>query len=125
MYTLFESFQSCFLINFPCQHIFFIDLLSTREPILLTTEKIPDEMYWQRCCRDLLSGYDASRHGGSYKRLFLEKHLQSCIEKFVPQQTDLYDIKDILGAMEPFIKRLEITELLPPTLMLVIGSKSV
>ena len=59
------------------------------------------------------------RHGGSYKRLFLEKHLQSCIEKFIPQQTDLFDIKDLLGVMEPYIKRLEVTELLPPTLILV------
>lgn len=78
-------------------------------------------MYWQRCCQDLLYTYDASRHGGSYKRLFLEKHLQSCIEKFVPQQTDMFDIKDLLNVMEPYIKRLEITELLPPTIMLYPG----
>ena len=93
--------------------------MSTQEPILLTAEKIPDEIYWQRCCQDLLTSYDSSRHGGSYKRLFLEKHLQSCIEKFVPQQTDLFDIKDLLQVMEPYIKRLEVTELLPPTLILV------
>ena len=68
---------------------------------------------------DHLRTYDNSKHGGSYKRLFLEKHLQDCIEKFVPQQTDLFDIKDLLGVMEPFIKRLEITELLPPELLLV------
>ena len=94
-------------------------MLSTQEPILLTAEKIPDEIYWQRCCQDLLTSYDSARHGGSYKRLFLEKHLQSCIEKFIPQQTDLFDIKDLLGVMEPYIKRLEVTELLPPTLILV------
>ena len=103
----------------PCINIFFSDLLSTQEPILLTAEKIPDEIYWQRCCQDLLTSYDSARHGGSYKRLFLEKHLQSCIEKFIPQQTDLFDIKDLLGVMEPYIKRLEVTELLPPTLILV------
>ena len=100
-------------------YFIFSDLLSTQEPILLTAEKIPDEIYWQRCCQDLLTSYDSSRHGGSYKRLFLEKHLQSCIEKFIPQQTDLFDIKDLLGVMEPYIKRLEVTELLPPTLILV------
>ena len=94
-------------------------MLSTNEPILLTAEKISDELYWKRCCIDHLSTYDNSKHGGSYKRLFLEKHLQECIEKFVPQQTDLFDIKDLLGVMEPFIKRLEITELLPPELLLV------
>ena len=97
----------------------FLNLLSTNEPILLTAEKISDELYWKRCCIDHLISYDNSKHGGSYKRLFLEKHLQSCIEAFVPQQTDLFDIKDLLGVMEPFIKRLEITELLPPELLLV------
>ena len=43
----------------------------------------------------------------------------SAIEQFVPQQTDLFDIKDLLNVMEPYIKRLEITELLPPTLLIV------
>ena len=108
-----------FIVSDLIYTFFFSDLLSTQEPILLTAEKIPDEIYWQRCCQDLLTSYDSSRHGGSYKRLFLEKHLQSCIEKFIPQQTDLFDIKDLLGVMEPYIKRLEVTELLPPTLILV------
>ena len=85
----------------------------------MTAEKIPDEIYWQRCCEDILPASDASKHGGSYKRLFLEKHLQQCIEKFIPQQTDLFDIKDLLGVLEPYIKRLEVTELLPPTLLVV------
>ena len=39
----------------------FSDLLSTQEPILLTAEKIPDEIYWQRCCQDLLTSYDSAR----------------------------------------------------------------
>ena len=85
----------------------------------MTAEKIPDEIYWKRCCNDLLSNSDVSLHGGSYKRLFLERHLQKNIESFVPQQTDLFDIKDLLNVMEPYIKRLEITELLPPTLLIV------
>ncbi len=97
----------------------FLNLLSTKEPILLTAERIPDEIYWQRCCKEILPTCDTANHGGSFKRLFLEKHLQSCIEKYVPLQTDMYDVKDLLGTFEPYIKRLEITELLPPTLLLV------
>lgn len=86
---------------------------------MLTAEKIPDEIYWKRCCNDILSNSDVSLHGNSYKRLFLERTLQKSIETFVPQQTDLFDIKDLLNVMEPYIKRLEITELLPPVQLLV------
>ncbi len=34
---------------------------------------------------------------------------------------DLFDIKDLLNAIEPFIKRLEVNELLPPVVY-VVGS---
>ena len=53
-------------------------------------------------------------HGGSYKRLFLESHLQHLIETFRPLEMDLYDIKELVGVLEPHIKRLEVNELLPP-----------
>ena len=106
-----------YLFKFP--YLYVLDLLSTKEPVLLTAEKIPDEIYWKRCCNDILSNSDVSLHGNSYKRLFLERTLQKSIETFVPQQTDLFDIKDLLNVMEPYIKRLEITELLPPVQLLV------
>ena len=30
----------------------FLVLLSTTEPLTLTADKIPDQLYWQRCCNE-------------------------------------------------------------------------
>lgn len=62
--------------------------------------------------------FDIENHGGSYKRTFLERHLQSLIETFRPLEMDLYDIKELLTTIEPYIKKLEVTELLPPIVYL-------
>ena len=94
----------------------FLVQLSTREPLLLTVDRIPDEIYWKRCCQEqLTSSYDVQLHGGSWKRMYLERHLQRFIEKYVPLQTDMFDIKEILPTLEPFVKRLQVDELLAPT----------
>ena len=98
----------------------FLVQLSTREPLLLTVERIPDEIYWKRCCQEqLTSSYDVALHGGSWKRMYLERHLQRFIEKYVPLQTDMFDIKEILPTLEPFVKRLQVDELLAPTVYMV------
>ena len=55
-----------------------------------------------------------SLHGGSYKRLFLESHLQHLMETFRPLEMDLYDIKELVAVLEPYVKRLVVNELLPP-----------
>ena len=47
--------------------------------------------------------------------MYLERHLQRFIEKYVPLQTDMFDIKEILPTLEPFVKRLQVDELLAPT----------
>ena len=51
--------------------------------------------------------------------MFLERHLQRLIENYVPLQTDMFDIKEILPTIEPFLKRLEVRQLLPPTVYMV------
>ena len=56
-------------------------------------------------------------HGGSYKRLYLESHLQHLLETFRPMEMDLYDVKELLVVLEPYILRLEVNELLPPVLL--------
>ena len=87
---------------------------------MLTVERIPDEIYWKRCCQEqLTSSYDVALHGGSWKRMYLERHLQRFIEKYVPLQTDMFDIKEILPTLEPFVKRLQVDELLAPTVYMV------
>ena len=86
----------------------------------MTVDRIPDEIYWKRCCQEQLeASYDCALHGGSWKRMYLERHLQRFIEKYVPLQTDMFDIKEILPTLEPFIKRLQVDELLAPTVYMV------
>lgn len=121
----------------------FLSMLSTKETITLTAEKIPDEVfdrnniilfklsflyfllilllkvYWMRCCKENLRSFDIVNHGGSWKRLYIEKYIEGLIEKFRPMQSDMFDIKDLLPVLEPYIKRLEITQLLPPNVTLV------
>ncbi len=46
------------------------------------SEKINDESYWRRCCQSKLGVFDVANHGGSYKRLYIEKHLQKLLETF-------------------------------------------
>lgn len=105
----------------------------------MTSEKIDDEAYWKRCCEDHLSVFDVQArasqwsdfikhisvssfsqvHGGSYKRLYLERHLQRLLETFRPLDMDLYDIKDLIVTLEPYIRRLEVNEVLPPVVYMV------
>ena len=45
--------------------------------------------------------------------------LQDVLEKFRPVENDLYDIKEVLPIFEPYVKRLEVDELLPHVEMVV------
>ena len=72
-----------------------------------------------RCCKENISTFDIVNHGNSWKRLYIEKYIENLIEKFRPMQSDMFDIKDLLPTLEPFLKRLEITELLPPNIQVV------
>ncbi len=87
----------------------------TEEVFFINVAKV----YWMRCCKENLSTFDVVNHGGSWKRLYIEKYIENMIEKFRPMHSDMFDIKDLLPTLEPFIKRLEITELLPPNVQVV------
>jgi hypothetical protein len=51
--------------------------------------------------------------------MFLEKHLQNLLETFRPMEMDLYDIKELLATIEPFIRKLEVDSLLTPVVYMV------
>ena len=51
--------------------------------------------------------------------MYLEKHIQNLLETFRPLEMDLYDVKELLPVVESYVKRLEITELQPPTIYMV------
>jgi hypothetical protein len=46
-----------------------------------------------RCCKENLPACDIVNHGGSWKRLYIEKYIENLIEKFRPMQSDMFDIK--------------------------------
>ena len=86
---------------------------------LTTYFYLRSKVYWMRCCKENLATFDVVNHGGSWKRLYIEKYIENLIERFRPMQSDMFDIKDLLPTLEPFLKRLEITELLPPNVQIV------
>ncbi|XP_040574349.1 dynein regulatory complex subunit 5-like [Lepeophtheirus salmonis] len=93
----------------------FLHLLSTTESIKLTVERIQDEIYWKRCCLSNLgiTHCNVSEHGNSWKRLYCESYIQNLVERFVPTQSDINELKKSVCIFEPYTKRLHIEELLP------------
>lgn len=57
---------------------------------------------------------DALEYGNSWKRMFFERHLENIIEHFVPDVTDNKSVLEILPLCRDYVKRLRISQLLPP-----------
>ena len=55
-----------------------------------------------------------SNHNHSWKAMFFERNAQEAIEKFVPQESDVTELEELLRLSSNFIKRLVIKQLLPP-----------
>ncbi|XP_029442479.1 dynein regulatory complex subunit 5 [Rhinatrema bivittatum] len=91
--------------------------LSTSLPLSVTANLISDEGYWQRCCTKRWEICDTSSYGGSWKRMFFERHLENIIEHFIPGVTDLGVIRSALPLCKQYVKKLNITQLLPPIKM--------
>jgi len=84
-------------------------------PLSITAHLIEEESYWKRCCKAKWSVCDVTMHRGSWKEMFFEKHLQMQVENFVPEQTSIIDIEDAIEASSPYVRALQITQLLPPS----------
>lgn len=55
-----------------------LDGLSADLPLDLAVKLIDDEKYWKRAARIMTNQvHDISKHGGSWKRLFFEKYVES------------------------------------------------
>lgn len=88
--------------------------LSTSLPLHITANLIGDGVYWRRCCEQRWNFCDVSCYGHSWKRMFFERHVADVIEFFVPGVTNLAAILDMVPLCKNYIKRLSITQLLPP-----------
>lgn len=90
------------------------ELLSPSLPLRVTANLLGDGVYWRRCCEQRWAICDISHYGDSWKRMFFEKHLENIIELFIPTVTDPTTVLDMVPLCKDYVKRLEITQLLPP-----------
>ncbi|XP_004624463.1 T-complex-associated testis-expressed protein 1 [Octodon degus] len=83
-------------------------------PLAVTANLIEDEGYWRRCCLQRWPVCHVSRHGGSWKHLFFERHLEGLLRHFIPGTTDPNTILDLLPLCKDFVHSLRVDQLLPP-----------
>ncbi|KAI5090711.1 T-complex-associated testis-expressed protein 1 isoform X2 [Silurus meridionalis] len=88
--------------------------LPTTLPLTTTANLISDEDYWKRCCLKRWRLCDVSEYGNSWKRMFFECHLENIIEHYVPDVTDNNSVLELVPLCRDFVKRLRISQLLPP-----------
>ncbi|XP_027022103.1 dynein regulatory complex subunit 5 [Tachysurus fulvidraco] len=91
-----------------------LDKLPPTLPLTLTANLISDEGFWKRCCQSRWRVCDASDYGNSWKRMFFERHLENIIEHFLPDITDKQSVLEIVPLCRNYVKRLRISQLLPP-----------
>lgn len=60
----------------------------------VTSHLVSDEDYWKKCCTTRWGNCDVSKYGKCWKRMFFEKNAQEALEKFVPDQSDLSEVRD-------------------------------
>ncbi|XP_072543503.1 dynein regulatory complex subunit 5 [Salminus brasiliensis] len=98
----------------PSQKAFVLEKLPSSLPLSLTANLISDEGYWRRCCEDRWGMRDVSEYDHSWKRMFFERHLENIIELFIPDQTEPKSVLDVVALCQNYVRRLKITQLLPP-----------
>ena len=73
-----------------------------------------DDDYWKRCCRSRWTAVDVEQYGGSWKRMMMEKTIESIIENYVPVPAQCARLQAIIPLAECIVRRLTIRQLLPP-----------
>nr|XP_029131841.1 dynein regulatory complex subunit 5 [Labrus bergylta] len=98
----------------PSEKEFVQEGLSTSLPLDVTANWITDGVYWKRCCEGRWDLCDVSHYGNSWKRMFFERHMENIIELFIPEVTETNKVLDLVPICKNYVKRLDITQLLPP-----------
>ncbi|XP_039087071.1 dynein regulatory complex subunit 5 isoform X2 [Hyaena hyaena] len=91
-----------------------LDLLSPNLPLAVTANLIHDESYWRRCCTQRWPVCHVANHGGSWKRMFFERHLENLLKHFIPNTTDPAVVLDLLPLCRDYVRRLRVHQFLPP-----------
>ncbi|XP_036438696.1 LOW QUALITY PROTEIN: dynein regulatory complex subunit 5 [Colossoma macropomum] len=98
----------------PDQKAFVLEKLPQSLPLSVTANLISEECYWKRCCEGRWAVSDVSEYGHSWKRMFFERHLENIIELFIPDVTDPKAVLDVVPFCQNYVRRLKISQLLPP-----------
>ncbi|KAL7056801.1 hypothetical protein AAHC03_019219 [Spirometra sp. Aus1] len=96
------------------QRRYVLDTISVDTPLKVTAFLIPEDPFWKRCCLSRWPVVDVIKHGNSWKRAFFEKRLEEMIQQYIPGETYPVWIEEALEFAAPFVKRLDIKEMLPP-----------
>ncbi|EGW01340.1 dynein regulatory complex subunit 5 [Cricetulus griseus] len=83
-------------------------------PLTVTANLIDDENYWHRCCIKRWPVCHVAKHGGSWKRMFFERHLENLLKLFIPGTTDPNVILDLLPLCRNYVRRIQVDQFLPP-----------
>ncbi|XP_028253386.1 dynein regulatory complex subunit 5 [Parambassis ranga] len=124
--TLSDICLHCIVKNFEEQPIF-EELTSTEKdflqeklslsiPLSVTANLVSDGNYWKRCCEQRWDFCEVSNYGNSWKRMYFERHLVNIIELFIPAVTDPKAVLNIIPLCRNYVKKLNISQLLPPVL---------
>ncbi|XP_051264607.1 dynein regulatory complex subunit 5 [Dicentrarchus labrax] len=98
----------------PVQKAFVQERLSTSVPLHVTANLIGDGVYWKRCCEQRWDLCDVSLYGNSWKQMFFERQMEHIIELFIPDVTESSAVLGMVPLCKNYVKRLEISQLLPP-----------
>ncbi|KAJ8391557.1 hypothetical protein AAFF_G00088790 [Aldrovandia affinis] len=98
----------------PNHKAYVVTRLSPSLPLRVTANLISDEGYWRRCCQLRWALNDISHYGGSWKRLFFERHLEHLLELFIPDVSDPATVLEAAPHCSGFVRRLDVGQLLPP-----------
>ncbi|KAG8011439.1 T-complex-associated testis-expressed protein 1 [Nibea albiflora] len=98
----------------PTQKDYVHERLSTSLNLQVTANIVSDGVYWKRCCEQRWDICDVSHYGNSWKRMFFERHLENIIELFIPDVTETKTVLDMIPLCKNYVKRLDISQLLPP-----------
>ncbi|KAL7387786.1 hypothetical protein ABVT39_000984 [Epinephelus coioides] len=111
--TNFEE-KPMFEVLTPTHRDFVLERLSTSLPLHVTANLISDGVYWKRCCEERWDLCDVFHYGHSWKRMFFERHMENIIELFIPDVTEPKVVLDMVPLCKDYVKRLDISQLLPP-----------
>ncbi|XP_031717670.1 dynein regulatory complex subunit 5 isoform X1 [Anarrhichthys ocellatus] len=98
----------------PIHKDFVQETLSTSLPLHVTANLISDGVYWKRCCEQRWDICDLAHYGHSWKRMFLERHMENIIELFIPDVTEPKTVLEMVPLCKNYVKRLDISQFLPP-----------